>query len=223
MASDVCKVLTIANARDALSRLDLDEKGVVTTDTLGGPQETAIINESGLYSLILTSRKPEANVKYTPYQIRAIDQRSVIQYIRGMSRKQAARPEPIEEGEPPRKVLFRLVELKTPPVPEQVRIDSGTLLSLVQDGVMLGMPISRPMPSIGAHVHELRLSDPSGEWRIIYRIEDDVILLVDRFKKTSRKTEQADIRRSQQRLADHDARVAAAMKASQAKTKKKTK
>ena len=138
-----------------------------------------------------------------------------------MSRKKAAQTGPIEEAEPPRKVLFRLVELKTPPVPEQVRIDSGTLLSLLQDGVMLELPISRPMPSIGAHVHELRLSDPSGEWRIIYRIEDDIILLVDRFKKTSRKTEQADIRRSKQRLAAHDSRVAAALKANQANPKRK--
>jgi len=60
VAADVCKVLDIANHRDALSRLDADEKGVGLTDTLGGTQEMAIINESGLYSLILTSRKPEA-------------------------------------------------------------------------------------------------------------------------------------------------------------------
>jgi len=60
VAKDVCEVLAIANSRDALNRLDDDEKGVVITDTLGGPQEMAIINEAGLYSLILTSRKPEA-------------------------------------------------------------------------------------------------------------------------------------------------------------------
>jgi prophage antirepressor-like protein len=58
--ADVCRVLEIANSRDAAARLDDDEKGVVTTDTLGGPQDVTIINESGLYSLILTSRKPSA-------------------------------------------------------------------------------------------------------------------------------------------------------------------
>ncbi|MCX5614450.1 phage antirepressor KilAC domain-containing protein [Bombella saccharophila] len=57
---DVCDVLEIRNSRDASSRLDDDEKGVGITDTLGGPQEVAIINESGLWSLVLTSRKPEA-------------------------------------------------------------------------------------------------------------------------------------------------------------------
>ncbi|MFT8471179.1 Bro-N domain-containing protein [Acetobacter persici] len=58
--TDVCSVLDISNSRDASNRLDEDEKGVVTTDTLGGPQEMSIINESGLYNLIFTSRKPEA-------------------------------------------------------------------------------------------------------------------------------------------------------------------
>lgn len=58
--SDVCAVLSIANPRDAASRLDADEKGVGTTDTLGGQQETTIINESGLWSLVLTSRKAAA-------------------------------------------------------------------------------------------------------------------------------------------------------------------
>lgn len=60
VAADVCEALTISNNRDALCRLDDDEKGVATTDTPGGQQEMTIINESGLYSLILTSRKPEA-------------------------------------------------------------------------------------------------------------------------------------------------------------------
>ncbi|TRO20910.1 hypothetical protein EQ826_15320 [Ectopseudomonas mendocina] len=60
VAADVCQALAVRNNRDALSRLDEDEKGVATTDTLGGSQAVGIINESGLYSLILTSRKPEA-------------------------------------------------------------------------------------------------------------------------------------------------------------------
>jgi len=60
VAKDVCDVLEIGNSRDAISNLDEDEKGVVNTDTLGGKQEMRIINESGLYSLILRSRKPEA-------------------------------------------------------------------------------------------------------------------------------------------------------------------
>lgn len=60
VAADVCDALTISNSRMALDRLDDDEKGVSSIDTPGGKQELSIINESGLYSLILTSRKPEA-------------------------------------------------------------------------------------------------------------------------------------------------------------------
>lgn len=60
VAVDVCKALEIQNNRDAISRLDADEKGVASTDTLGGKQELTIVNEPGLYALVLGSRKPEA-------------------------------------------------------------------------------------------------------------------------------------------------------------------
>lgn len=60
VAADICAALAIRNNRDALARLDDDEKGVATTDTPGGIQGLGVINESGLYSLILTSRKAEA-------------------------------------------------------------------------------------------------------------------------------------------------------------------
>jgi len=58
--SDLCQVLEIAEPHRAASRLDDDEKDRHTMTTLGGPQEVTIINESGLFSLTLTSRKPEA-------------------------------------------------------------------------------------------------------------------------------------------------------------------
>lgn len=60
VAKDVCDVLGYSNSRMALERLDDDEKGVSTIYTHGGPQEMSVVNEPGLYSLILTSRKPEA-------------------------------------------------------------------------------------------------------------------------------------------------------------------
>ncbi|MBQ4864583.1 Bro-N domain-containing protein [Pseudoalteromonas sp. MMG013] len=60
VANDVCAALQIANSRNVVERLDEDEKGVHSMDTLGGKQEMNCINESGVYSLILTSRKPSA-------------------------------------------------------------------------------------------------------------------------------------------------------------------
>lgn len=60
VAADVCKALEIKNSRDAMTRLDDDEKDVALTDTLGGVQTSTVVNESGLYALVLGSRKPEA-------------------------------------------------------------------------------------------------------------------------------------------------------------------
>lgn len=61
VAKDVCQVLGISNHKDAVSRLDDDErKGVGITDPLGIMQTANAVSESGLYSLIFQSRKPEA-------------------------------------------------------------------------------------------------------------------------------------------------------------------
>ena len=60
VAADACRVLGIENHRNVVARLDDDEKGVHTMDTLGGSQQMTIISESGLYALIFTSRKDEA-------------------------------------------------------------------------------------------------------------------------------------------------------------------
>ena len=60
VAKDVCDVLDLSNSRMAMERLDEDEKGVSPIDTRGGRQTMQTVNEYGLYSLILGSRKPEA-------------------------------------------------------------------------------------------------------------------------------------------------------------------
>lgn len=61
VAKDVCRVLEIANHRDAVAQLDEDEKDAVgISDAIGREQETTIISESGLYALVFRSRKPQA-------------------------------------------------------------------------------------------------------------------------------------------------------------------
>ncbi|MEV4612289.1 Bro-N domain-containing protein [Kitasatospora sp. NPDC049258] len=60
VAGDVCEVLEISLAHRALAALDEDEKGRHTMTTLGGDQQVSVINEPGLYSLVLRSRKPQA-------------------------------------------------------------------------------------------------------------------------------------------------------------------
>lgn len=60
VAKDVCDILELTNSRKATAGLDDEEKGVTISDTPGGQQSLTIINESGLYSLIMQSRKPKA-------------------------------------------------------------------------------------------------------------------------------------------------------------------
>lgn len=60
IAADVTAALGYPSAKDAVARLDDDEKGAALTRTLGGYQRMVTINESGLYALVLRSRKPEA-------------------------------------------------------------------------------------------------------------------------------------------------------------------
>ena len=61
VAKDVCAILGISNHKDAVSRLDDDERdGVGITDPIGRQQQVSVVNESGLYHLIFQSRKPEA-------------------------------------------------------------------------------------------------------------------------------------------------------------------
>lgn len=61
VGKDVAEILGYSNPRDALAkRVDDEDKGVAKCDTLGGVQELTVINESGLYSLILSSKLPKA-------------------------------------------------------------------------------------------------------------------------------------------------------------------
>lgn len=60
VAKDVCAALGISKYRDAIASLDEDEGCPVKVDTPGGVQEMSAVNESGLYTLIMRSNKPEA-------------------------------------------------------------------------------------------------------------------------------------------------------------------
>lgn len=59
-AGDICTALGITDMRQAVERLEDDERGVFIVPTPGGPQRIRSVSESGMYALILQSRKPEA-------------------------------------------------------------------------------------------------------------------------------------------------------------------
>ncbi len=60
VAADVCAALELPETHKAIARLDDDEKGRNSIPTPGGNQEMSVVNESGLFNLVLGSRKPEA-------------------------------------------------------------------------------------------------------------------------------------------------------------------
>jgi phage-related protein len=77
-------------------------------------------------------------------------------------------------------------EIKTPPFSLAGRIDAGELLRQLQRGERVGMPHSRPLPSIGPGCHELRIWDSGRSWRIVYCVDVDAILIVEVFAKKTR-------------------------------------
>ncbi|MEB3337451.1 MAG: type II toxin-antitoxin system RelE/ParE family toxin [Leptolyngbyaceae bacterium] len=95
--------------------------------------------------------------------------------------------------------------MKTPPFSLEARIETGFLLRQLQEGESLGLPYSRPMPSIGTRCHELRIRDADHNWRIIDRLDDDAILIIEVFKKTTRATPKNVIEVCQKRLSQYDA------------------
>ncbi len=95
-------------------------------------------------------------------------------------------------------------EIQTPPFSKDARLEAGYLLRRLQTGENLALPSSRPMPSIGPRVHELRITDKDKIWRIVYRIDADAIILVEVFAKKTRKTPVKVIDVAQQRLRDYD-------------------
>lgn len=60
VAKDICGVLGITKYRDAITKLDADERESLRVDTLGGSQDMTCVSEPGLYRLIARSDKPQA-------------------------------------------------------------------------------------------------------------------------------------------------------------------
>lgn len=103
------------------------------------------------------------------------------------------------------KELFLLHgEIKSPPFSAKAQDEAGFLLRRLQQGEMLFMPHSRPLPSIGAGCHELRIRDQDLYWRIIYRIDEDAILIADVFPKKTEATPPGVISICRKRFADYD-------------------
>lgn len=95
-------------------------------------------------------------------------------------------------------------EIKTLPLSREVRREAGYLLRMLQEGELLGMPHARPMTDIGKRCYELRLNDAGKTWRMIYRLDDDAVIIAEVFCKKTRTTPDSVIQECRKRLKHYD-------------------
>jgi len=78
--------------------------------------------------------------------------------------------------------------IRSPPMSDDARRETGFLLRLLQEGESVGMPKSRPMPSIGPACHELRVQDENTTWRCLYFLDQDAVVVLEVFAKKTNQT-----------------------------------
>lgn len=96
-------------------------------------------------------------------------------------------------------------EVKTPPFNAEARVEAAFLLRRLQQGESLGLPQSRPMPTIGVGCHELRIPDRSVTWRIVYHVAGDAVVILDVFAKKTEATPQGVLATCRRRLSQYHA------------------
>jgi len=111
-----------------------------------------------------------------------------------------------------RPVAWLRGEIKTPPFTAQGRKEAGDLLRLLQEGVKLAMPQAEPLPIVGPRCGALRVRDGAHNWRIMYRVDHDAILVLEVYAKKTKSVPQEMIDRCKKRLADYDETVKQAAK-----------
>ena len=94
-------------------------------------------------------------------------------------------------------------EIKTPPLSRAARMEAGYLLRLLQKGQPVGMPRSRPLAVvIGRKCRRVR--DAEADWRIVYRLDSDAVVILEVFAKKTRTTPKTVIDACTRRLRQYD-------------------
>src|SRR5438876_4706667 len=94
--------------------------------------------------------------------------------------------------------------IKTPPFTQEGRQEAGDLLRLLQEGERLGMPEAEPLPIVGPRCGALRVRDAGHNWRIMYRVDPDAVLVLEVYPKKTKKIPNEVIGRCRKRLRDYD-------------------
>src|SRR6266511_4089239 len=79
----------------------------------------------------------------------------------------------------PKPLVWLHGEVKTPPFSRDARIEAGFLLRRLQNGEVLGLPASRVLPRVGSSCYELRVTDRDANWRILYHLAPDAVVILE--------------------------------------------
>jgi phage-related protein len=111
-----------------------------------------------------------------------------------------------QKDHPTRKpVVWLQGEVKTPPFTPQGRQEAGMLLRLLQEGERLSMPQAERLPNVGARCGALRIRDAGHNWRIVYRVDPDAVLILEVYPKKTRKIPDEVLERCRRRCREYDA------------------
>ena len=125
-----------------------------------------------------------------------------------MAKRQPAKPE-LKARKP---LVWLHGEIKTPPFTAEGRQEAGMLLRLLQEGERLGMPQAEALPDVGSRCGALRIRDAEHNWRIMYRIDSDAIVILEVYSKKTRKIPDEVMEQCSKRLKQYDEVIKAAKK-----------
>jgi phage-related protein len=98
-------------------------------------------------------------------------------------------------------VILKACRKEIETFPEEIRGDLADALARLDAGLILSMPLSRPMPDVGRGVHELRLKGRSGAYRVVYAlVQRGAVHVLHGFKKTTQSTSARNLELARMRL-----------------------
>ena len=112
----------------------------------------------------------------------------------------------------PKRLAWLHGEIKTPPFSEEARREAGAILRELQDGRPVKFPQAELLTTVGPRCGAVRVRDAQHNWRIMYRVDATVVLVVDVYDKKTARIPDEVITRCKRRLRDFDDAVKSAQR-----------
>ncbi len=146
--ADLCKVLELSNSRKVAERLDPDEKAVTQSYTLGGKQKMTIVNESGMYAVILRSDKPQAKPfrKWVTSEVLPTIRKTGSYAVKPVDELKAKRVETARMNAQTRRAQLLMK------IAETTRTAYKEVLHSYAANIIVGQPVL-PLPEVNEHTY----------------------------------------------------------------------